>query len=343
MRRINKLLVYVTALLAFLLILAIFVPHISSAKLPIFAFLGVITPIIILFNIVLLVYWVLVKKWVLIVPFLALLCSYFFLGSMLGLSFWSSEKKGIRPKKIKLMSFNAQGFDRWNSNDEKKEIGNSIVKFVESTSPDIVCFQEFFYRYLDDFEDYPYRYMNYDENVPKVTLTTFSKYPIINSKSLGFPDSTNEGFYSDIVVDSDTIRIYNIHLESAKIVPEEVSEKPSTKLFERLSKTFAKQHEQAVLVYEHRSKSSYKHIVCGDFNNNQFSNAYTIIRGDDMQDSFLEKGSGFGVTHSFLGFPQRIDFILSDENFEVLAHKNFNKKISDHEPIMATLSLKPKN
>ena len=58
-----------------------------------------------------------------------------------------------------------------------------------------------------------------------------------------------------------------------------------------------------------------------------------------MQDSFEEKGSGYGRTYNYHGLPVRIDFILADEGIEVKSHKNFNVKYSDHFPVMASFSL----
>ncbi len=100
-----------------------------------------------------------------------------------------------------------------------------------------------------------------------------------------------------------------------------------------------KQYEQAELIRDNMEQNDNKKIVVGDFNNTQYSNVYQTVKGD-MQDTFLEKGKGFGRTYSFLGFPIRIDYILADEDFEVISHKNFDEKLSDHYPVMATLRVK---
>ena len=63
-----------------------------------------------------------------------------------------------------------------------------------------------------------------------------------------------------------------------------------------------------------------------------------IIKGE-MKDSYFEKGKGFGRTYDLLKFPIRIDYILADPEFEVLSHQNFNERLSDHFPVMATLRL----
>jgi len=106
-----------------------------------------------------------------------------------------------------------------------------------------------------------------------------------------------------------------------------------------MGKTFVKQEQQVLFVNRHMDEISYPKIICGDFNNTQFSHVYqSIVR--NRNDSFLEKGKGFGRTFDFKYFPMRIDFILSDDKFEVKSHKNFNHKLSDHFPIMASFNLK---
>ena len=80
-------------------------------------------------------------------------------------------------------------------------------------------------------------------------------------------------------------------------------------------------------------------IVSGDFNNSAFSYIYNQVKGD-LKDTFKEQGNGFGRTYDFKFFPLRIDFILSDQSFEVDSFKTFDVEYSDHYPIMTRLSLK---
>jgi len=100
------------------------------------------------------------------------------------------------------------------------------------------------------------------------------------------------------------------------------------------------QQEQAKIVAAHREQTTHKTIVCGDFNSTQYSNVYKTILGEDLVDTFQEQGSGYGRTFNFEYYPVRIDFILADKQFEVMAHKNYNKKFSDHFPVMTSLRLK---
>ena len=83
--------------------------------------------------------------------------------------------------------------------------------------------------------------------------------------------------YSDIVTESDTIRLYNIHLASnwldkvitllCKILLEtEELKKNVLSIVERLKISFAKRAEQVEAIKNHINKSPYSVILCGDFN-----------------------------------------------------------------------------
>ena len=93
------------------------------------------------------------------------------------------------------------------------------------------------------------------------------------------------------------------------------------------------------LFVKHKTKCTYKTIVCGDFNNTAYSYVYRQIKGD-LLDTFEDAGNGFGKTYDFKFFPTRIDFILADKSFEVNAFKSYDEKLSDHYPILAKVSLK---
>ena len=79
-----------------------------------------------------------------------------------------------------------------------------------------------------------------------------------------------------MVKGTDTIRIYNVHLQSSGINAdvEKLNKEESERLFKRVVKTFKAQQSQAELFIDHKKKSPYKMIVCGDFNNTPYSYVY---------------------------------------------------------------------
>jgi hypothetical protein len=84
----------------------------------------------------------------------------------------------------------------------------------------------------------------------------------------------------------------------------------------------------------------YPVIVCGDFNDPPYSYAYNTI-SRHLEDTYLEKGKGFGISYNGSFIPYRIDYILHSDYFECLKYSMVRKKLSDHYPIVVTI--KPKN
>ncbi len=304
---------------------------------PIFSFLSLAVPILFILNFLFLVYWLIKRKKKLVWSLLALLVGYLAFGSFYKIG--DNDIGSNEDSYLKIMTYNVHEFNKYEWI-KKPNVGDSIIGFIKKQNPDVICVQEHIRNRYEQLPEYPYWSETY-HSAPRTKQAIFSKYPIVENGSLDLPRTINNVIYADILYKGDTIRIYNLHLQSFNIVPssETFSEEQSEKNYRRLVKTFAKQQEQAKIFRDHKNKSLYKSIVCGDMNNTQFSNVYRTVKGD-LQDTFLEKGKGFGKTYNLLGFPLRIDYILADPSFQVISHQNFNKKLSDHYPVMATLRLK---
>lgn len=325
----------ITIFFAILLLLSCAVPYISAENLSPLTFLSIGVPILVAVNVLFFLYWAFRKESYFLISLGVLGIGYFSMGT-----FFRFARNGVPiPKEdLSIMSYNILGFNKYHALDEA-EVKDKIVNFVTAQDPDIVVFQEFDYRQTKHFTQYPHRFVNYIfRKESRVQQAIFSKYPIVSKGTLDFPDSSNNAIYVDVVYKKDTLRIYNVHLQSFQFIPsrEFLAHEPSEKLVKRITTSFIKQQQQARLVNDHRKKSPYKTIVCGDFNSTQFSNAYRVIK-EDMKDSFLEMGVGFGRTYSLRQLPYRIDFILADPSFEFTAHKNFDVKLSDHFPVMAAV------
>ncbi|NJB72268.1 endonuclease/exonuclease/phosphatase family metal-dependent hydrolase [Saonia flava] len=330
----DKLVYILNILVAFLFFISFFGPYISARTFPFLSVLNLAVPILVLANFVFFAYWIIrwKRKWIL--SGILLLMGFLFMDSFYKYSIKENFDDGL-----KVMSFNVRDFNKFNWLDDPN-LGNEIIKFIKKENPDILCFQEHSRIWYKKLKMYPYR-AETPYSTGQSVQSIFSKYPIVNKGSLNFQSTLNNGIFSDIVIENDTIRVYNLHLQSFKITPsvKAVTTEPSDKLYRRLTKSFSMQQDQADLFQEHLGKNPHKKIVCGDFNNNQYSNVYHSIKGD-MEDTFLKKGKGFGRTYDFMGYPLRIDFILADKNFEVLSHKNYDVRLSDHYPVMSTLRLK---
>ena len=241
---------------------------------------------------------------------------------------------------IKVLNYNVRLFNlyNWLEGDMVAE----IQAFIEREEPDVISFQEYHPHPLIDLPGYTYRYEQLSGNKVQYGQAIFSKYPIVNDGSITFPETSNNAIFADVLVRGDTIRVYNLHLQSFKLESPpsgELDGAESQRLFRRVRSAFVKQQEQADLFVAHRNASPYSTIVCGDFNNTAYSYVYNLVKGD-MKDSFESAGTGFGKTFAFPYFPIRIDFILYDPRFEAVGFETYDQKLSDHYPIMAHINLR---
>ena len=333
----KKFMLFLNVIVAFFLFLACIVPYTSIASL---AFISLTVPALVIVNMLFFLYWLIAKRIYLLLSLSILVFGYFTLGSFIAFNGRSNNMADSET--ISLLTYNALGFHSKYHGEWEKITSLDVIEFVEGENPDIIYFQEFEPHYVkgDMLKSYPYLANKFEikNGESSKNLAIFSKFKIIGNGELDFPNTFNGGVYADIVFKKDTIRFYNLHLESLSIRPNYFKKERSDKLLVRLRDSFDKQQRQSDIVRNHINTSPYPVIVGGDFNNTQFSKVYFNIKGD-LNDSFLESGHGYGETIKFWKFPFRIDMILGDPSFTFLSHKNYKIDISDHEPIMATFKL----
>lgn len=332
--RFNKLVFLFNWLAAFLLLLACINRFLFWGVFSFLSFPSLLLPHLVFANSIFLVYWALKGKKQILLSIVILLFGYLTQDSFVRIF----DVNHVPDKEdIKVLTFNVHGFSGIEG--MKNPISkDKIIDFISQQNADIICLQEFDSRMKGKFKSYPFRFITYNYS-DKSPQTIFSKFPIINKGSLDFPNSANDAIYADVLIGEDTLRVYNVHLQSFQVRPRSFKREAPDRLFNRLNKSFQKQQQQANLVNEHAKKVRYKKIICGDFNNTQFSSVYNTIKGE-MNDSFEEKGYGFGNTYLFKFLPFRIDFILADPELEIKSHQNFNVRLSDHTPVMASFRLK---
>ncbi len=335
----DKIIFFLNTLLALVLLISLLVPYVPTKFISSLSVVSLIVPFTVLLNLTFVFYWLLKRKRSFILSSILLLLWYLLLGPFYQFSLDKSSE--VKEKSFSIMSFNARSFNELKQlNDD--DIENQIYDFVAKHDPDIVCFQETLYsmKRNNALSQYKHKFVDfiYGGHRGKVIQSIYSKYPIISIDSIKFPKSYNNAIYADVLIERDTVRVYNLHLQSFRIVPglNTIQNQESSKLLGKSRKVMLKQYEQANLVRENMDATPYKKVVLGDFNNTQYSNVYQIIKGD-LQDTFLEKGKGFGRTYDFWKIPLRIDYILADPEFDVLSHQNFDERLSDHYPVMATL------
>ncbi len=326
-----------TVLFATLLLLCCLAPFIPVQYAPFLSFLSLTAPFLFIVNIAALIYCITARSKFVFLALGALITAY----SLFGAFYKFGNARGNESEEgLKIMSYNTRGFDRYNFF-RGENVDEGIMALVEKEAPDIICFQEFDYSKSKDFGKYPHQFINFNfPNERRVVQAIFSKFPILDKGSLDFPNTVNNAIYADILYKGDTLRVYNIHMESFRIIPSRrmLRHIASGRLYNRMTATFAMQQQQAALISSHRDSTPHRVILCSDLNNTAFSRVYRMVKGT-LNDSFEEAGRSFGTTYRLKFLPFRIDAIMADPSFEVQSHRNFDIRLSDHYPLMATFRL----
>ena len=322
---------------------AYLLPFLAPKVFPLLSVLTLFMPLFFVFNALFFFYWGFQFKKRMILSGLVLLMGITFINKFHK---FSTKEFPESEKDFTVMSYNVRLFNlfKWVDRDD---VPSQIVSFINDKNPDILCIQEYSTSADIDLKVYPHKYILMAGDQIKTGQAIFSKFPIINEGTIVFPNSNNNVIFADIKKGKETIRVYNMHLQSIKISPDVteinddinvMNQSKSQKLFKRISKAFKQQQQQAELFKEHKNDCSYPLIVCGDMNNSAFSYVYRNIKGK-LRDSFEEAGKGFGATYKFRYYPARIDYIFADEKMKVKKFESFSDfENSDHYPIMAKLS-----
>ncbi len=365
---------FLTALLlalnigALLLLLASYLAYyMNPSVLPILAFAGLAYPYILLANIIFMLVWLLIRPKYALLSLILILLGLNHTGRLLRFGHSSAipEEAGD----IRVLSYNIQNFIKYNTSSTKYltdfENEKKINEFVTDHKADIVCLQEV----LNDRENHQHFIHEFGNKIhcpntyarnyfstskAKVdAIAIFTKYPILKTGYLEF-DKKTIAIFADLLIQTDTIRLYNLHLASIHFQKEDIDfisdlaetqEQDKIKtgtrnVLSKLKQAFIKRGKQVELVSKHVAYSPYPVIICGDFNDTPASYTYRKL-SKGMQDAFVEKGAGFGITYAGEKIPAfRIDYMLFDPHFEIKEFEIHDINLSDHYPLSARVSIK---
>ncbi len=272
-----------------------------------------------------------------------------------------SRSQGSEVTTLRVLTWNVRQFNRY-AWIEKPHVRDSILAYLARQEADIICLQECF------LEERRQPWMS-AERLKQATglthwqeefklgrgqdklfgLAVLSRFPIVAKEAIRFDnDKNNSAMSVDVVVEGDTVRVYNVHLSSIGFEKEDYEaarnvgdEQNRSRLFARLSSAWSKRAEQAVQVQSSVEGSPYSVILAGDFNDTPISFAAERLVGvlDDAYGNCRPKGSSFlGATYTgelpFL----RIDQIWASPEFEVHSYETADVALSDHRPVQSVFA-----
>ncbi len=323
--------------------------YISPDKYWIPSLFGLAYPFILTGNLFFIGFWLLFKPRYLLLSLISIIIGWGFLSRYVQLN---GEK--IEAGDVKIISYNVRYFTGA-ENLTQKECAEEIVSFLDKQNADIICLQEARLRKKSIF-NLPktvkklssinhYQYARSSTTYGTVTMT---RYPIINMGEIRFDESRNMTIFTDVIIEKDTVRIFNVHLQSYQIDPNKYSiidslgvnqEKDLKEVREmsyKFKKAFQMRARQAREIRKHIDESPYDVIVCGDFNDTPVSFAYQTLR-ENLNDAFVVSGKGVGRTYIGKLPSFRIDNIFYSDNFESYNFRTYDFRMSDHLPISCEL------
>ena len=342
-------------------------PLVSPARVWSLAFLGLIQPVLFVICIIFLIYWGIRRKRHVLISAVIVLLSLVHFGKQCQVRLGQPDQAPTNS--FRMLSWNVKLFDlyNWSGNTTTR---SKMLDLLKNQNADLLCLQEFYTedtgarRNMDTIKallKYPYSTAAYTITLRQKDhwgVATFSRFPIVNSGKIVFNNrSNNICLYTDLVIDGDTVRVYNMHLQSINfgysdlhfvetVLNEEQAEDEianSKSILRRMKRAYTRRAEQSNAIAAHMASCPYPRIVCGDFNDTPVSYTYRTI-SEGLRDAFRESGSGFGKTlnidgggekdwASRLPFP-RIDYIFTSVEYSSWEFETIHAdSMSDHYPI----------
>ncbi|WP_073170909.1 endonuclease/exonuclease/phosphatase family protein [Tangfeifania diversioriginum] len=348
----RKIVIYISIGINLLAVLALIMSYLSGQFAPdnwwLPSFFGLGYPVFLGLNLFFIVLWLLVNPRYMWFSAIAIVLG---LGTLSR--FVQFSGKTIETGDVKVLSYNVMHF-AGNKDLSPKETADEIKNFLLEQKPDIICMQEVrlwknsIFNLGETVEELDFiNHYQFARSSTTFGSVTLSRFPIVNMGEIRFENSRNITIYTDLLIGSDTVRVFNVHLQSYQIDPGKYSfiesgvddEKDLDDMREvgaRFKKGFQLRAKQVRKIREYIDDSPYHVLVCGDFNDPPVSYAYRQLR-KGLNDAFVESGSGIGRTYVGKLPSFRIDYIFHSPGFESYNFQTYDYMNSDHLPVSCSL------
>lgn len=345
----------IVLLLTIVTVAAGFSGHFHPSESKPMALLGMALPVLIIINMVVMIVTIYKRSLWMLMPILALLLNWNFMSSMIQPRF-----RGTLPTEangyLTVATYNVHGF----GNEIRGYSCRQIAKYMHDEHADVLCFQEFRDNKEFTMEDikealaeWPYHYMPSKEaSKGKLPIAIFSRYPIVNSEFITYPNSSNCSMMVDVKVGEQIIRIFNNHLQTTNISQKrrkwekELAAGETNReveamedAAETLHGNLVKRAEQTDILCQLIEQSPYPVVLGGDLNS--LPSSYTYHRFSSLlKDGFKTCGNGYMYTYRHGKHLFRIDYLFHSKQLQGIRYFSPDMELcSDHNPVVMTVKL----
>ncbi len=372
----KKFFIFCNIALSVCMLLLYFLPSLPASVSWVVNLFALLFPFFIILQLIFLVFWLAAKRKLAFIPIITLLLCFHLIGSFFG---FHPRSKAIQTdaSTFRVATWNAHLFNFF---ENKGFLDYGMLQEAKNFKADVFAVQEFVfsldtlspitlekvkkklgYKYVIAANDRAFgvhtNIKQKNERYHPFCVAVFSNYPILRWQKVQDIKEYNHTFlWVDLLIKSDTIRLFNIHLQSMHFAKKDYEfvenidqqgidvdavQTAGKSILRKMKTANLLRSSQARAVREAIDKSPYPVIVCGDMNDVPNSNAYQII-SDNLHDAFTEKGWGVGRTFKFLSPTLRIDYVLHSQSLQVEKVQVLRSMQSDHSPVVADFNLPQK-
>ncbi len=269
---------------------------------------------------------------------------------------------------LRIMTWNVQSFDSYLLRQKNKEgyknNRSAMLQLILDYNPDVICFQEYI-----DYQNtakrrsikndltaagYPYSYASNERFIERRRkfaayggTAIYSKYPLLDSGKVKLINSDvgKEEYmiYASLNFNQQPLRVFTAHLLSYSLYTDtsdmsqdniyQITYDRKLSIQQKIRETGLQHLEEIARIQAQINASPFPVIYCGDMNTTACTYIYHHLK-EDLQDAFLQKGSGLGVTFYKLLATLRIDFCFVNRLMKVQQCTVAKAKLSDHYPVI---------
>ncbi|HPY82491.1 MAG: endonuclease/exonuclease/phosphatase family protein [Bacteroidales bacterium] len=321
-----------------------------------FEFIALGYPVYLVINIGFIVFWLFTKqKRHALISFIFIALGYNTLFSFI--QFGTTKKPTKDTDSFTLITYNVDAFNckGWKN---RPKVQKDVFTYLQQEQADIICFQEFHYDTKESFRlldsiiknfNMQHKAMYHFHSIPRRYFygnIILSRFEIVNQGIFEFQKKGNSGVWADIVIEHDTVRIFNVHLESYRLTPHNISTiedgvhsqkhhvKEYSSITKKMRNAIKNRYVQTEELIAFFAQTPYKIFLCGDFNAPPYSNTYrNLKKASHTKDAFLSAGHGIGGTLHWNLPSIRLDYVLYPKQWKAVEYRSKKQNLSGHYPI----------